>query len=138
MLHRIKGRKLGRNSAHRKALMRNLSLAFIEHEFIKTTLPKAKEVKPFVEKLLTLSKNDNLANRRRAISILGTENLVNKLFTDIAPRLKTRSGGYIRILKCGFRTGDKADMAILELVDRKEEVQEESAAKKAEKKEAKK
>ena len=138
MLHRIKGRKLGRNSAHRKALMRNLSLAFIEHEFIKTTLPKAKEVKPFVEKLLTLSKVDNLANRRRVISILGTENLVGKLFTDIAPRLKARNGGYIRILKCGFRTGDKADMAILELVDRKEEVQEESAAKKAEKKEAKK
>ncbi len=138
MLHRIKGRKLGRNSAHRKALMRNLSLAFIEHEFIKTTLPKAKEVKPFVEKLLTLSKNDNLANRRRAISILGTENLVNKLFTDIAPRLKTRNGGYIRILKCGFRTGDKADMAIIELVDRKEEAQEEPAAKKAAKKEAKK
>lgn len=138
MLHRIKGRKLGRNSAHRKALMRNLSLAFIEHEFIKTTLPKAKEVKPFVEKLLTLSKVDNLANRRRAISILGAENLVSKLFADIAPRLKARNGGYIRILKCGFRTGDKADMAILELVDRKEEIQEEPAAKKAEKKEAKK
>ena len=79
-----------------------------------------------------------MANRRRAISILGTENLVGKLFTDIAPRLKARNGGYIRILKCGFRTGDKADMAILELVDRKEEVQEDSAAKKAEKKEAKK
>ncbi len=79
-----------------------------------------------------------MANRRRAISILGTENLVNKLFTDIAPRLKTRNGGYIRILKCGFRTGDKADMAIIELVDRKEETKEEPAAKKAEKKEAKK
>lgn len=137
MLHRIKGRKLGRNSAHRKALMRNLSLAFIEHEFIKTTLPKAKEVKPFVEKLLTLSKTDNLANRRRAISILGTENLVNKLFTDIGPRVKSRSGGYIRILKYGFRTGDKADMAIIELVDRKEEVLDSAAGKKA-KKEAKK
>lgn len=121
MLHQIKGRKLGRNSAHRKALMRNLSLAFLEHEFIKTTLPKAKEVKAFIEKIITLSKKDTLANRRRAISVLGTESIVNKLFTDIAPRIQNREGGYIRILKCGFRAGDKADMAIMELVDRKEE-----------------
>ncbi len=134
MLHKIKGRKLGRNSAHRKALMRNLAIAFLEHEFIKTTVPKAKEVKPYIEKLLTLSKNDNLANRRRAISILGTDSIVGKLFGDIAPRVKERSGGYVRIMRCGFRAGDKADMAILELVDRKEE---ESGAQKA-KSEAKK
>lgn len=133
MLHRIKGRKLGRDSSHRKALVRNLTIAFVEHEFIKTTLPKAKEVKPFIEKLLTLSKNDNLANRRRAISILGSESVVNKLFTDIAPRIANRNGGYIRILKYGFRTGDKADMAIMELVDRKEEVVEEKSVKKAKK-----
>ncbi len=136
MLHRIKGRKLGRNSAHRKALIRNLAIAFVEHEFIKTTLPKAKEVKPFIEKLLTLSKKDNLSNRRRAISILGSESIVNKLFKDVAPRIESRNGGYIRILKCGFRTGDKADMAIMELVDRKaeEEVAEEKPAKAAAKK----
>lgn len=132
MLHQIKGRKLGRNSAHRKALMRNLSLAFLEHEFIKTTLPKAKEVKAFIEKILTLSKKDNLANRRRAISVLGTESIVNKLFTDIAPRIKNRDGGYIRILKCGFRAGDKADMAIMELVDRKKEEVTAPESKKAE------
>ena len=136
MLHRIKGRKLGRNSAHRKALMRNIALAFIEHEFIKTTVPKAKEAKPYIEKLLTLAKTDNLANRRRAISILGTENQVQKLFTDIAPRIKERNGGYIRIMRYGFRAGDKADMAILELVDRKEEVV--ASDNKEEKKEAKK
>lgn len=118
MLHKIKGRKLSRNSAHRKALFRNLSIAFLEHEFIKTTLPKAKELRPHVEKILTLAKNDTLANRRRAISLLGSESVVNKLFTNIAPRIKQRNGGYVRILKCGFRTGDKADMAIVELVDR--------------------
>ena len=121
MLHKIKGRKLGRNSAHRKALMRNLAIAFVKNEFIKTTLPKAKEMRPFVEKLLTLSKKDNLANRRRAISILGSEEIVNKLFKDVAPRIANRNGGYIRILKCGFRTGDKALMAIVELVDRASE-----------------
>lgn len=126
MLHKIKGRKLGRKSAHRKALMKNLSLAFLTHEFIKTTVPKAKELRPFVEKLLTLSKTDNLSNRRKAISILGSVELVNKLFTNIAPRIKNRDGGYVRILKCGFRTGDKADMAIVELVDRSvSEVKEE-------------
>ena len=121
MKHRIKGRKLGRNSAHRKALTRNIAIAFIEHEFIKTTLPKAKETKSFIEKLLTLAKSDTLANRRRAISLLGSQSIISKLFTDVAPRIKDRKGGYVRILKCGFRAGDKADMAIMELVDRKEE-----------------
>jgi large subunit ribosomal protein L17 len=118
MLHRIKGRKLGRNSAHRKALMRNLAIAFIQHEFIKTTLPKAKELRPYVEKILTLAKVDNLANRRRAISLLGNQDIVTKLFTNVAPRIAARNGGYVRIMKYGFRAGDKADMAIIELVDR--------------------
>ncbi len=118
MIHRIKGRKLGRNTAHRKALLRNLSLAFLQHEFIKTTLPKAKEVRPFVEKIITLSKHDTLANRRRVISLLGNQEIVDRLFKSVGPRVANRKGGYIRILKCGFRTGDKADMAIVELVDR--------------------
>ncbi|MBM3579310.1 MAG: 50S ribosomal protein L17 [Alphaproteobacteria bacterium] len=118
MKHRIKGRKLSRNTAHRKALLRNLSLAFIKNDIIKTTLPKAKEVKPFVEKLLTISKKDNLANRRLAISILGNNSLVEKLFKEIGPRIKNRNGGYTRIMKFGFRTGDKAPMALFELVDR--------------------
>lgn len=129
MLHRIKGRKLGRNSAHRKALMRNMSIALLTHEFIKTTVPKAKELRPYVEKLLTLAKNDTLANRRRAISLLGSEKIINKLFTNIAPRIKNRNGGYVRILKCGFRTGDKADMAIIELVDRAVQGEKEAAKK---------
>lgn len=118
MKHRIKGRKLSRNTAHRKALLRNLSLAFIKNDIIKTTLPKAKEVKPFVEKLLTISKKDSLANRRLAISILGDNSLVEKLFKEIGPRIKNRNGGYTRIMKFGFRTGDKAPMALFELVDR--------------------
>ncbi len=118
MKHGIKGRRLGRNSAHRKALFRNLSIAFITHELIKTTLPKAKELKPFVEKIITLSKVDSLANRRLAISILGNQEIADKLFKEIGPRVAQRNGGYVRILKFGFRTGDKAPMAIVELVDR--------------------
>jgi large subunit ribosomal protein L17 len=118
MYHRIKGRKLGRNTAHRKALLRNLSLAILQREVIKTTLPKAKEIRPFVEKLLTISKKDTLANRRLAISILGNDLVVEKLFKEIGPRIASRNGGYTRILKFGFRTGDKAPMALFELVDR--------------------
>lgn len=118
MYHRIKGRKLGRNTAHRKALLRNLSLAILQCEVIKTTLPKAKEIRPFVEKLLTISKKDTLANRRLAISILGNDLVVEKLFKEIGPRIVSRNGGYTRILKFGFRTGDKAPMALFELVDR--------------------
>lgn len=118
MYHRIKGRKLGRNTAHRKALLRNLSLAILQREVIKTTLPKAKEIRPFVEKLLTISKKDTLANRRLAISILGNDLIVEKLFKEIGPRIVSRNGGYTRILKFGFRTGDKAPMALFELVDR--------------------
>jgi len=118
MKHRIKGRKLNRNSSHRKALLKNLSIALIKNEGIKTTLPKAKELKPFVEKVINLSKKDNLANRRLAQSIIGNQETVNKLFKEIGPRVLSRNGGYTRILKYGFRVGDKAPMAYMELVDR--------------------
>jgi len=118
MKHRIKGRKFSRNTAHRKALLRNLSLAILQREVIKTTLPKAKEIRPFVEKLLTIAKKDTLANRRLAISILGNNLVVEKLFKEIGPRIANRNGGYTRIMKFGFRTGDKAPMALFELVDR--------------------
>ena len=118
MKHRIKGRKLNRNSSHRKALLKNLSIALITNEGIKTTLPKAKELKPFIEKVINLSKKDSLANRRLVQSILGNEKAVNKLFKEIGPRIVSRNGGYTRILKNGFRVGDKAPMAVMELVDR--------------------
>lgn len=118
MIHGNKGRKLNRNTAHRKALLRNLALAFLQHEFIKTTLPKAKEVRPFVEKIITLTKVDTLTNRRRIASLLANQEIVDRLFKSVGPRVASRNGGYIRILKCGFRTGDKAPMAIVEMVDR--------------------
>lgn len=118
MIHGNKGRKLSRDSAHRKALLRNLAIAILQHEFIKTTLPKAKEVRPFVEKIITLSKNDTLTNRRRVTSLLANQEIIDHIFKSIGPRVATRNGGYIRILKCGFRTGDKAPMSIVELVDR--------------------
>lgn len=121
MKHRIKGRKLNRNSSHRKALFRNLSISLIEHERIKTTLPKAKELRPYIEKLLTLSKVDNLANRRRALSIIANLEAVQKLFENLGKRIENRNGGYTRIYKFGFRTGDKAPMALIELVDQKKE-----------------
>ena len=118
MKHGIKGRKLNRNSSHRKALLKNLSIALITHEGIKTTLPKAKELKPFIEKVINLSKKDSLANRRLAQSIIGNQETVTKLFKEIGPRVLSRNGGYTRILKYGFRVGDKAPMAYMELVDR--------------------
>ena len=118
MKHRIKGRKLNRNSSHRKALLKNLSIALITNEGIKTTLPKAKELKPFIEKVINLSKKDSLANRRLAQSIIGNQETVEKLFKEIGPRVLNRNGGYTRILKYGFRVGDKAPMAYMELVDR--------------------
>ena len=105
MKHRIKGRKLNRNSSHRKALLRNLSIALLKNEAIKTTLPKAKELRPFVEKLITISKKDNMANRRLALSIVGNEEITNKLFKEIGPRITSRNGGYTRIIKNGFRVG---------------------------------
>ena len=124
MKHQIKGRKLNRNSAHRKALMRNLSIALISNERIKTTLPKAKELRPFFEKILTIAKKDNLANRRLLISLLGNTDIADKLFKDIAPRILKGNGGYTSIMKNGFRVGDKAPMAVMELVDRVEIVVE--------------
>ena len=124
MRHRKSGRKLNRNSSHRKALMKNLAIAFIERELIKTTVPKAKELRGFVEPLITLAKVDSVANRRRAFSKLRMESIVNKLFTEIAVKSKDRPGGYLRIIKAGFRPGDKADMAYVEWVDRSTEVDE--------------
>ena len=118
MRHRKSGRKLNRNSSHRKALMKNLAIAFIERELIKTTVPKAKELRSFVEPLITMAKDDSVANRRRAFNKLRLDSAVNKLFTEIAVKSKDRSGGYLRIIKAGFRPGDKADMAYVEWVDR--------------------
>ena len=133
MKHGIKGRKLGRNSAHRKALFRNLSIALIEHGMIKTTLPKAKDLRPYVEKIMTIAKKDTLANRRLAISILGNQSIIDKLFKEVGPRIAERNGGYTRIMKFGFRTGDKAPMALIEIIDRavKPTVQQEKVAVKA-------
>ena len=118
MRHRKSGRKLNRNSSHRKALMKNLAIAFIERELIKTTVPKAKELRSYIEPLITLAKVDSVANRRRAFNKLRLDSVVNKLFTEIAVKSKDRPGGYLRIIKAGFRPGDKADMAYVEWVDR--------------------
>ncbi|MEK9649898.1 MAG: 50S ribosomal protein L17 [Gammaproteobacteria bacterium] len=118
MRHRKSGRKLNRNSSNRKSLFKNLSIAFIEHELIKTTLPKAKELRSFLEPLITLGKTDNVANRRLAFSKLRDDASVGKLFTVFGVRSKDRKGGYLRIIKSGFRNGDKADMAYVEWVDR--------------------
>jgi large subunit ribosomal protein L17 len=118
MRHRKSGRQLNRNSSHRKAMFRNMSISLVEHELIKTTLPKAKELRRVIEPLITLSKTDSVANRRLVFSRLNSKEAVGKLFSDLGPRYETRPGGYIRILKCGFRTGDKAPMAYVELVDR--------------------
>ena len=119
MRHRKSGRKLNRNSAHRKALFKNLATALIEQDIIKTTLPKAKELRSFIEPLITISKEDTVANRRHVFSKLRSEEAVAKLFTEISVNAKERKGGYTRIIKAGFRAGDKADMAFIELVDRK-------------------
>lgn len=118
MRHRKSGRQLNRNSSHRKAMFRNMSISLVEHELIKTTLPKAKELRRVIEPLITLSKVDSVANRRLVFSRLNSKEAVGKLFSDLGPRYEARPGGYVRILKCGFRTGDKAPMAYVELVDR--------------------
>ena len=118
MRHRNSGRKLNRNSSHRKAMFKNMAVSLMEHEVIRTTLPKAKELRGVVEPLITLGKRDSVANRRLAFARLGDRSAVTKLFTDIGPRSASRPGGYVRILKWGFRQGDKAPMAIVELVDR--------------------
>ncbi len=119
MRHRLSGRHLGRTSAHRAALYRNLANALIEHEVIKTTLPKAKELRRFVERLITLAKKgDTVANRRLAFARLRSDDSVKKLFDEVAKVSAERNGGYTRILKCGFRQGDNAPMAYIMLVDR--------------------
>lgn len=118
MRHRKSGRAFSRTSAHRTAMFKNMSVSIIEHEIIKTTLPKAKELRRVVEPLITLAKNDTVANRRKAFARLGSKEMVAKLFDDLAPRCKERNGGYLRIMKCGFRPGDNAPMAYVELVDR--------------------
>lgn len=118
MRHRHSGRKLNRNSSHRKAMFRNMCISLIEHELIQTTLPKAKELRRYFEPLITASKEDTLAKRRFVLSKLGDKSAVHKLFTDLGPRYKERPGGYMRVLKNGFRHGDAAPMAVVELVDR--------------------
>ena len=119
MRHRKSGRKLNRNSAHRKSLFKNLAIALIEQDIIKTTLPKAKELRKFVEPLITIGKEDTVANRRHVFSKLRSDQAVAKLFSEVSVNAKDRKGGYTRIIKAGFRPGDKADMAYIELVDRK-------------------
>ena len=121
MKHRIKGKKLNRTSSHRKALLKNMSQALIKHEQIITTLVKAKTLKPYFDKLITIGKKGNLSARRQAISKVGDIKLVEKLFSILAKRYETRNGGYSRVLKAGFRYGDSAPMAVIELVDRDEE-----------------
>ncbi len=118
MRHRKVGRQLGRNSSHRKAMFRNMACSLFEHEVIKTTLPKAKELKRVAEPLITLAKNDSVANRRLAFARTGSKETVGKLFAELGPRYIERPGGYTRILKCGFRSGDTAPMAFVELIDR--------------------
>ena len=120
MHHRKSGKKLNRHTAHRKAMFRNMSASLLKHELIKTTVVKAKELRRFVEPLITLSKTDSVANRRLAFARLRDPAAVAKLFTQIGPRHVQRPGGYLRVLKCGFRAGDSAPMALIETVDRQE------------------
>ncbi|MDD7804776.1 MAG: 50S ribosomal protein L17 [Endozoicomonas sp. (ex Botrylloides leachii)] len=124
MRHRKSGRKLNRNSAHRKAMFKNMTASLVEHELIKTTLPKAKELRRVAEPLITLAKEDSVANRRLAFSRLRDKATVGKLFSELGPRFKDRPGGYLRILKCGYRSGDNAPMAYVELLDRPVEATE--------------
>jgi len=118
MRHQKSGRKLNRNSSHRKAMFRNMASSLFEHEIIKTTVPKAKELRRVAEPLLTLAKEDSVAHRRLAFDRLRSKQAVGKLFDELGPRYVERPGGYLRILKCGYRSGDKAPMAYVELVDR--------------------
>ncbi|MEX2525330.1 MAG: 50S ribosomal protein L17 [Gammaproteobacteria bacterium] len=118
MRHRQSGRQLNRNSSHRKAMYRNMAVSLMRHEMIRTTVPKAKELRRVAEPLITMAKNDSVAKRRTAFNRLRDRDIVTKLFTELGPRYKARPGGYLRILKCGYRPGDNAPMAIVELVDR--------------------
>ena len=123
MRHRKSGRQLNRNSSHRKAMFQNMTNSLFRHEVIKTTLPKAKELRRVAEPLITLAKEDNVAQRRLAFSRMRDKEMVGKLFSELAPRYKDRPGGYLRILKCGFRSGDAAPMAYVELVGRPEDLE---------------
>lgn len=130
MRHRKSGRQLNRNSSHRQAMFRNMASSLVRHEVIKTTVPKAKELRRVIEPLITLAKEDSVANRRLAFARTRDKEVVGKLFNDLGPRYSERLGGYTRILKCGFRAGDNAPMAYVELVDRpvvEEEAVEEAA-----------
>ena len=118
MRHRKSGRHFNRTSAHRQAMFKNMAVSLFEHEIIKTTLPKAKELRRVADPLITLAKVDSVANRRLAFARTRSKEAVGKLFTDLGPRYQSRPGGYIRIMKCGFRAGDNAPMAFVELVDR--------------------
>ena len=138
MRHQLSGRQLSRNAAHRKALMRNMAAALLRHETIRTTLPKAKELRRVVEPLITLGKTDSLAGRRRAFSQLRDDEVVRKLFEDIGPRFKARAGGYTRILKMEPRPGDAAPMALMQLVEKAGAQAEAEQPKKAAKKPARK
>ena len=122
MRHRNSNRKLNRTSSHRQAMLRNMATSLLRYEVIKTTLPKAKELRRVAEPLITLSKNATLANRRLAFSRLRDRDVVGKLFAELGPRYQARNGGYLRILKCGYRVGDNAPMALVELVDRPDTV----------------
>jgi large subunit ribosomal protein L17 len=118
MRHRKSGRQLNRNSSHRNAMFRNMTVSLINHELIKTTLPKAKELRRVAEPLITMSKSDSVAKRRLAFARLRDKAAVGKLFAELGPRYQERPGGYLRIMKCGYRPGDQAPMAYVELVDR--------------------
>ncbi|RTZ59132.1 MAG: 50S ribosomal protein L17 [Gammaproteobacteria bacterium] len=126
MRHRKSGRKLNRNASHRKAMFRNMAVSLVEHEQIRTTLPKAKELRTVIEPLITRAKTATVHNRRIAFDRLRDRDAVTKLFNELGVRYKDRPGGYLRILKCGYRTGDKAPMAIVQLVDKPEGVAEEA------------
>ena len=128
MRHGLSGRQLSRNSTHRAAMLRNMAASLLRHETIKTTVPKAKELRRFVEPLITLAKEPTLSNRRLAFDRTRDRDVVTKLFAELGPRYKTRPGGYTRILKMGFRVGDNAPMAFVELVDRPEPAAAEPAA----------
>jgi len=131
MRHRRKGRKLNRTSSHRKAMFRNMVTDFLDKERIITTVAKAKELRPFAEKMITLGKRDNLHSRRRALSIIRRKSVVHKLFDSLAPRYADRNGGFTRIIRLGFRQGDSAETAIIELVDREGEQDTPKKSKKA-------
>lgn len=128
MRHRVSNRKLNRTSSHRKAMLQNMTNSLLKHEIIKTTLPKAKELRKVAEPLITLSKKATVANRRLAFDRLRDRDIVVKLFDELGPRYQARNGGYLRILKCGFRQGDNAPMALVELVDRPDVATEAVAA----------